>query len=124
MPTALVVDDDLAVQHLTRQVLTDEGFIVQTTATAADAMAWLRGEDVDLLLIDVKLVGMDGLTLLTWIHALGLAPHARVVVISGRSDSATLSRAREIGADMYLIKPILPADLVALARSAAARSTR
>ena len=62
MPTALVVDDDPAVQHLTRQVLSDEGFIVQTTATAVDAMAWLRGEDVDLLLVDVKLNGMDGLT--------------------------------------------------------------
>jgi DNA-binding response OmpR family regulator len=124
MPTALVVDDDPAVQHLARHVLAEEGFIVRTAATAVDAMGWLRGEEVDLLLVDIRLIGIDGFMLLTQISALGLAPHARIVVISGRSDAAALARAREVGADVYLVKPLLPADLVSLARSAVARSSR
>jgi DNA-binding response OmpR family regulator len=119
VPVALVVDDDPVILVMAKQVLGDEGFDVHTATTAVDAMACVRRMTVDLLLVDLVLPELDGFALISGIRGLRLAPHARVVVISGCDDEQALSRGRELAIDGYLVKPVNDFDLVNVARGTA-----
>ena len=123
MLEVLVVDDDAAVRRMVELVLGDEGFVVRTAATAVDAIARLRQSSPALLLVDLGLPELDGFALLRGVRTLRLASTTRVIVISGRDDEASLARAREMGVDDYLVKPINVVDLVALGRVAKAKAS-
>ena len=109
-PTVLVVDDDRAVREVLSAVLKEEGYPVRQAEGADAALQMLRGDDLPLVLCDVKMPEHDGLWLLD--HVLQRHPHAAVVMLTGFGDTESAVDCLKRGAADYLLKPPRDTELV------------
>jgi two-component system OmpR family response regulator len=115
----LVVEDDPSTRDLISQYLAENHFEVECAATGALAEASLRGQTVDLVLLDLNLPDQDGLMLarkLTGEHSIP------VVILTGRSDEMDRVLGLELGADDYVTKPFSPRELLARVRAVLRRA--
>jgi signal transduction histidine kinase/ActR/RegA family two-component response regulator len=79
----LVVDDETVIQQLLTEILTDEGFEVETVGSADDAMDRLESTKYSLVLLDIKVPGMSGIELYEYIQNIDQSLAKRVVFITG-----------------------------------------
>jgi len=112
----LVVDDVPVNLKLTDLLLRREGFKVHTTPDAEQALTLLRGFQPDLMLVDIELPGMDGLTLTRRIRQNPATRDMVVVALSGHAAAGDNYKALEAGCDGYITKPIDSATLVSSIR--------
>ncbi|MGH7172159.1 MAG: sigma-54-dependent transcriptional regulator [Gemmataceae bacterium] len=103
MKHILIVDDEEAVCWSLQRALGREGHSVSVAASAEQGFALLNRQRPDVLILDVRLPGMDGLTALARIRQ--LAPDLPVIVVTAFGDLPTAVRAVEGGAFDYLAKP-------------------
>jgi CheY-like chemotaxis protein len=119
----LVVEDDQGVRETTVAILREEGYVVVQAADGADALELLRGHDIDVLLLDLRLPRLDGASVL---EALDQPP--TVVVVSGFESFEESDMRRRFGSVLFdcLHKPVSPHRLMATTAAAAdhALSTR
>lgn len=104
----LVVDDDAALRSSLKQLLAAEGILVLLAGSGAEALELFAEKELGLILLDLGLPDIDGLELLARFKAEDATP---VVVLTGRSDIATVVEAIKRGAENFLVKPT-EADLV------------
>jgi len=104
MGTVLVVDDEQSITWAFEKFLTSLGHSVRSAATAEQGLEIARRDPPDLIILDIKLPGMDGLTALEEIRKLN--PGARVIVITAHGTLETAVRAVKLGAVDYLAKPV------------------
>lgn len=118
---ALVVEDDARISELVSSALTSAGFL--TDAVADGETAWFRGgtEDYDLVILDLGLPRLDGLTLLKRWRAEGRA--FPVLVLSARGTWSERVEGIEAGADDYLPKPFMVEEMTARARALVRRAS-
>src|SRR5438270_8666413 len=109
-PTVLVVDDDRAVRDVLSAVLREEGYPVRQASSADAALQLLRGDDLPLVLCDMKMPERDGLWLLE--EVLRRHPHAAVVMLTGYGDTESAVDCLKRGAADYLLKPPRITELV------------
>src|SRR5207248_2952242 len=110
----LVVDDDPDMLRVIRDVLEDEGLIVETAADGGQALSIAREQQLDLAVVDVTLPVLDGSQVAQHLRALRGA-HFPVLAIT--ADGQAAEKARRLGAYAYLRKPFeLPDLLSAVAR--------
>ena len=109
-PTVLVVDDDRAVREVLCAILREEGYPVRQAQGADDALQMLRGDDLPLLLCDMKMPEHDGVWLLD--QVLQRHPHAAVVMLTGYGDTESAVECLRRGASDYLLKPPRVTELV------------
>src|SRR5919206_1312912 len=102
--TVLVVDDEKNIRRTLRMVLETEGYAVAEAETAEEALKLLEAEPVDLGVFDVRLPGMDGLTLLS--RARELWRDLPVIVISGHAETPDVVEAMRRGAIDFFSKPV------------------
>jgi two-component system nitrogen regulation response regulator NtrX len=102
--SVLVVDDELGIRKSLTGVLEDEGYQIETADSGEACLAILAKRQVDLILLDIWLPGMDGIQTLEKIQALENAPP--VVMISGHGPIETAVRATKLGAFDFLEKPL------------------
>lgn len=107
-----IVDDDVRIRTLLRLELEDLGALVMCFSSAEEALDGLSNDRVDLVLLDVGLPEMDGITCLRRLRQQGLA--TMVVLMSGHWDPEDEEEVRAAGADGYVIKTGLPALLAKL----------
>jgi two-component system, cell cycle response regulator DivK len=112
----LVVDDVPVNLKLTDILLRREGFQVHTTPDAEQALSLLRGFHPDLMLVDVELPGMDGLSLTRRVKQNPSTRDIVVVALSGRASTGDDQRALEAGCDGYITKPVDSATLLSSIR--------
>jgi signal transduction histidine kinase/ActR/RegA family two-component response regulator len=102
--TILLVDDDLDQRLLGKSILTTLGYSVETAASGEEAIDFLKGRSVGLVLLDMIMVGgMDGLD--TYRGMLEIQPQQRVIIVSGYSETERIKKAMELGVRRYLKKP-------------------
>ena len=118
-PHVLVLDDDAAVRQLVADYLEQNDFRVSSLAAGAQLQRMLRAEVVDLLLLDLRLPGEDGMQLLRQLRAESQLP---VIILTGRSEEADRVMGLELGADDYLTKPFSPRELLARIRTVLRRA--
>src|SRR5574341_1212339 len=106
----LVVDDDPGLLTLMRVRLTAAGYKVILTDDGEEALARVREETCDLAIIDLKMEGMDGITLLQAL--LRLYPGLPAIIITAHGTIASAVEATKKGAYDYLTKPFDPVDLL------------
>jgi DNA-binding response OmpR family regulator len=94
--------------------LEDEGYDVLEHARAEDALGPAQDEKVDVMLVDLMLGGMDGLT---FIHRVRHVSDAPIVVVSARADTHDIVAALEAGADDYVTKPFQIKEITARLRA-------
>jgi DNA-binding NtrC family response regulator len=102
----LVVDDDRTFRLSTAELLRQEGHEVESAANVADAVEKLAAASYDLMLLDVRMPGMDGLTAVEVLRKRGL--ELPILMISGFGTIDTAVEALHLGADHFLSKPIDP----------------
>ena len=111
-----IVDDDVRIRTLLRLELEDLGALVICFGSAEEAIDGIRNNSVDLVLLDVGLPEMDGITCLRRLRQQGLA--SKVVLMSGHWDPEDEQEIKAAGADGYVIKTELPALLAELMKQA------
>jgi two-component system response regulator AtoC len=115
----LVVDDDPAMRHLLSVILSDHGWEARAVGSAAGALEELEARDVDLVLTDVRMPGMDGLALLREIQR--RFPDLTVIVMSAYGAQEAAIEAMKAGAYDYVSKPFRRDEVVLVIRKAEER---
>jgi len=105
MATILVVDDELGIRALLSEILTDEGHTIELAENAAQARAVRDRLRPDLVLLDIWMPDVDGITLLKEWGGAGLLTMP-VIMMSGHGTSDTAVEATKHGAMAFLEKPI------------------
>lgn len=107
----LVVDDDLRLRDLLKRYLLEQGFEVEALADGSEIEQRLLSRPFDLIVLDLMLPGLDGLTLCRNLRANNnLTP---IIMLTAKGDEVDRIIGLEMGADDYLPKPFNPRELVA-----------
>ena len=109
----LLVEDDPALAELAQRVLERAGFSVRLTGDGLLALEALAAEPLpDLVLLDVMLPKIDGFEVLKRIRADPRTRPLPVIMLTNFSRDADAARGHELGADDYIIKPLMEADFL------------
>lgn len=100
----LVVEDEEDVREFCVDALTDAGFTVEAACSGQDALVALAGGQIDILLTDLKMPGLDGLALLKLVKE--KYSYTDVVIMTGHATVSTAVEAMRSGAYDYLTKPL------------------
>ncbi len=104
-PCILIVDDELLIRHLMRQVFQDE-YGLMFAESGAEALATLKEQTVDLVLLDVSMPVMDGFDVLAQIRGNPRTADLPVILISGLQNNTSVVRGLQLGANDYITKPL------------------
>jgi len=118
----LVVDDEPGVLRLCQRLLEKEGYTVITTASPSQALSILERETIHLMLVDIRMPGIDGFQLMNL--ARRLHPEIAVVMITGYGTVETALEALREGAESLLLKPFSGPVLVQGVKTALLSSQR
>jgi len=112
IPNLLVVDDDPVIRELLERLYLQSGYSVVTAASAEEGMRCLAAEDLDFVITDIKLPGMDGVQLISYVHQ--TYPDLPVIAITGYADIQIAVDVLKLGASDFVMKPF---DLAAVLES-------
>jgi DNA-binding response OmpR family regulator len=115
----LVVDDEETTRRSLADILRLEGAHVKTAAGGEAAVEALQQETFDLMLLDLKMPGMDGLEVLR--IANNLAPETQVILLTAHGSLESAIAALRLGAHDYLLKPASPTQILRSVNSGLAR---
>jgi len=110
----LIVEDETIMRESLRDWLSDGGYQVETVIEGEQALKAIAERDFDLVLLDLKLPGKDGIEVLR--EARELRPHLKVIIITAYPSIETAVQAMKQGAVDYLTKPFNLDDLEKLIR--------
>jgi two-component system OmpR family response regulator len=114
-----VVDDDVQIRNLLREYLTENGLRVSAVSSGSELMQMLREETIDLVILDLRLSGEDGMTIVRTLREQLDIP---VIMLTGVRDEADRVMGLELGADDYITKPFSPRELLARIRTVLRRA--
>jgi DNA-binding response OmpR family regulator len=120
-PRILLIEDDLTIRQMTRLALERDGFAVSTAQDGASGLAAFREMPPDLVILDVMLPGVDGVSVCRTIREKSVVP---IVMLTARTDPVDVVLGLEAGADDYVTKPFEPSILAARLRAVLRRVAR
>ena len=110
----LVVDDDREIAGALKKLLQEEGYGVVTAQDGLEALSILQDSPVHLLILDIMMPRMDGLSTLMKLRSDRNIP---VILLSAKSEDSDKILGLSMGADDYVTKPFNPQELLARVRS-------
>ena len=102
MPKILVIDDEQGIRNLLDTLLRRKGYDVILSANGQKGLELFRREQPDVIVLDLKMPGMDGLTVLQQIRSLD--PKKPVIVLTGAGTAEAEQKVRALGATEYIEK--------------------
>jgi CheY-like chemotaxis protein len=114
----LVVDDDELVLIAIQELLTPLGFFVTTCPSGPDALQRVASDRFDLIILDVIMPEMDGFEVCQRIRQIDSYTETPVMMLTAKSGEEDKQRGLEVGANLYLPKPIAPKRLITLVEEA------
>ena len=118
-PHILVIDDDPQIRALLQEYLTENRLRVSVASSGEEMSKVLAEEAVDLVVLDLRLAGEDGLALARSLRDQSSIP---IVMLTGVRDEADRVMGLELGADDYITKPFSPRELLARIRTVLRRT--
>jgi nitrogen regulation protein NR(I) len=109
MGTILIVDDDAQLRHSFEKLLATEGHTVRTASSGEAAIAMVDAEVPDLVIMDVRMPGMDGLEAFQAMH--DIEPKLPVIIMTAHGTTDTAIEATKLGAFEYVLKPFEIPDM-------------
>lgn len=119
----LVVEDEAEIQELIAYNLKGEGYLVTCVSTGEEGYKTAVSERPDLILLDVRLPGMDGIQICQLLKNNSETSNIPIIMLTARSEVSDIVSGLEVGADDYITKPFSPKILIARIR-ARLRTTR
>ncbi|MBU4610524.1 response regulator [Achromobacter sp. GG226] len=104
--TVLIVDDSVTVRRMVAAVLESAGWPVLVANDGAEALSLLEREVVGLVITDLNMPEMDGITLIERLRRLPALAEVPILVLTTEMDEDTKARARDAGASGWLGKPV------------------
>jgi DNA-binding response OmpR family regulator len=118
-PHILVVDDDPQIRALLEEYLATNGLRVSAAASGKQMSQILTDEAIDLIVLDLRLAGEDGMAIVRSLRDQSAIP---IVMLTGVREEADRVMGLELGADDYLTKPFSPRELLARIRTVLRRT--
>jgi DNA-binding response OmpR family regulator len=117
--TVLVVDDDATTRDVIVRYLEREGFRALEAEDGGRARAVIEDADPNLVILDLMLPGVDGLSIIRWLRTSGSLPVIMLTALGEESDRIV---GLELGADDYVTKPFSPRELIARVKTVLRRT--
>ena len=117
--SVLIVDDEVSMREMLVDLLESSGFVATAVATGDAMLAEFGQSRYDLILLDLRLKGEDGLTLA---RALRQQSNVPIMILTGKGDETDRILGLELAADDFLMKPFNPRELLARIRALLRRS--
>ncbi len=123
MPKILLIDDDPKAVKLMGYILHKEGYEITPALSGKEALGLLDKEKFDLVILDIMMPEMDGYEVCRRIRANPATAKTPVIMLTAKAMPEDRIAGYEAGADHYITKPVLPAELVATVKALLARTT-
>jgi DNA-binding response OmpR family regulator len=117
--TVLVVDDDATTRDVIVRYLEREGFEALEAEDGGRARAVIETSEPNLVILDLMLPGIDGLSVMRWIRSSGWTP---VIMLTALGEETDRIVGLELGADDYVTKPFSPRELIARVKTVLRRT--
>ncbi len=114
MYNVLICDDQPDIVNALKIYLTPEGYRLFEAYTGIEALEVLRREDIHLILLDIMMPGMDGITAAAKIREFSNVP---IIFLTAKSETEDMVLGLNVGADDYITKPFVPLEVLARVRS-------
>jgi two-component system, sensor histidine kinase and response regulator len=108
----LVIDDNAENRALARAALEDEDYEVELAVCGEDGLSAFIARRPDCVLLDIRMPGMDGITVCQRMRELPGAAEIPIMFLTAQRDVDTFDRAQHAGGDDYITKPVRPTELV------------
>lgn len=105
MKKILVVDDEHDIRDFVQSFFKERGYAVLTAASGEDALIVIKAEKPDLVLLDIKMQGMDGIAALK--HIRDIDKTVKVVMVTALEEQERMDEACRLGACEYITKPLV-----------------
>lgn len=113
MATILLVDDYIPNQYTIQSMLEENGFEVSTAINGRDALRLLEKSSFDLIISDISMPVMDGISFVRQLRLQAHTCHIPVIMLTASSDPADYAISKQIGIQGFLTKPVTVNELVA-----------
>ena len=110
--TIMIVDDSASIRTVVRLTLEKAGFVVIDACDGQDALEKLNGVKIHLLITDVNMPNMDGITLVKEVKKLPLYKFTPIMILTTESRTDKKNDGRVAGAKAWLVKPFQPPTLL------------
>ena len=110
----MIVDDEAAVQQMMELVLKEGGYEPIVAGSGEQALEILQDAAPDLIIVDVMMPGMDGIELCGEIRNNPDTQSIPIIILTAKANTDTLDESYNAGADLYLIKPFAPEELLTM----------
>ena len=114
MYTVLICDDQPDIVNALKIYLAPEGYRIRTAASGAEALKIAKNEELHLILLDVMMPQMDGITATAKIREFSNVP---IILLTAKSETEDKVLGLNVGADDYITKPFVPVEVLARVRS-------
>ena len=114
MHSILICDDQPDIVNALKIYLTPEGYELHTAHTGAQAVETVKNEDIHLVLLDIMMPAMDGITAAAKIREFSNVP---IIFLTAKSETEDVVLGLNVGADDYITKPFVPVEVLARVRS-------
>ena len=115
----LTVDDSASMRALLLHALQAQGFDVAQCEDGIDALEWLEGNDVDIVITDINMPRLDGFGLIERLRSTARHRDRPILVLTTESSDEKKARARRAGATCWIVKPFDPEKLANAVRRVA-----
>src|ERR1044071_8452982 len=119
-----IVEDDADIANLVKLYLERAGHAVDVIDSGDAAVSHIRDNPPDLLILDIMLPGVDGLTICRTVRETAATTAIPIIILSARADESDRIHGLELGADDYVTKPFSPKELVARVDAVERRARR
>jgi two-component system, chemotaxis family, chemotaxis protein CheY len=110
--TILIVDDSWSVLQVLRLTLTSAGYNVIEGKDGADALTKLTGQEIQLIICDVNMPNMDGISFVKEIKKSDIYKFTPIIMLTTESQEKKKQQGQEAGAKAWLVKPFQPVQLL------------
>jgi len=110
-PNILIVDDEPVARQSLSDILKLEGYIVAAVANGQAAVEFIRTHSIDLMIVDLKMPGMDGLEVVQVANQ--VSPETEIVILTAHGSTESAIQALRLRIHDYLLKPASPAQVIA-----------
>lgn len=116
MKTIMTVDDSASLRQMVQFVLRDGGYDVIEAVDGLDALAKLKGRELDLILSDINMPNMTGLELTRQLRAMPEYKFVPIVLLTTESHAEKKQEGKAAGATGWIVKPFTPDQLLAVVK--------